>query len=358
MRYTITRTAAGALLGTALCGAGTVHAQSNVSVYGLLDLNVGASTHAAGDGGTVERVGSGGMNTSRLGFKGSEDLGDGLKAVFQLEAAVLGDTGGTDAALFKRQANVGLEGRYGRIVFGRSFTTVYDFMIRYDPMGFAPFYSWGTSGGATGANKYGMTTGFDNMVKYAGKAGGFTVGASYGAGETPGSPADNAKGAVGVDYAAGPWSAVATWERGNGATVAASGRRDGNTVWHLGAMYTAGRLKLQLAARDYRLRAGKPNVPDVRATLYWTGGSWQIAPADTLVLALYAQDVRNVPRSEEADPRMVVASLRHALSRRTDLYVTAADARAKHGQRVSISRDDPGFADTQRGLVVGMQHRF
>ena len=174
MRYTITRTAAGALLGTALCGAGTVHAQSNVSVYGLLDLNVGASTHAASDGGTVERVGSGGMNTSRLGFKGSEDLGDGLKAVFQLEAAVLGDTGGTDAALFKRQANVGLEGRYGRIVFGRSFTTVYDFMIRYDPMGFAPFYSWGTSGGATGANKYGMTTGFDNMVKYAGKAGGLT----------------------------------------------------------------------------------------------------------------------------------------------------------------------------------------
>ncbi len=55
---------------------------------------------------------------------------------------------------------------------------------------------------------------------------------------------------------------------------------------------------------------------------------------------------------------MVVVSLRHALSRRTDLYVTAADAKAQHGQKVSISRDDPGFADTQRGLVVGMQHRF
>jgi predicted porin len=53
-----------------------------------------------------------------------------------------------------------------------------------------------------------------------------------------------------------------------------------------------------------------------------------------------------------------VVSLRHALSRRTDLYVTAADAKAKHGQLVSISRDDPGFADTQRGLVAGIQHRF
>jgi predicted porin len=358
MRYTSRQAAALAALGGAMCATTACQAQSNVNVYGLLDLNVGASTHAAGDGGTVARVGSGGMNTSRLGFKGSEDLGAGLKAVFQLEAAVLGDTGGTDAALFKRQANVGLEGRYGRIVFGRSFTTVYDFMIRYDPMGFAPFYSWGTSGGATGANKYGMTTGFDNMVKYVGKAGPVTVGASYGAGETPGSPADNAKGAVGIDYAAGPWSAVATWERSNGATVAATGRRDANTVWHLGTMYTAGPYKLQLAARDYRLGGARANAPDVRATLYWTGGSWQVNAADTLILALYVQDVRNVPRAVDADPRMVVVSLRHALSRRTDLYVTAADAKAKHGQLVGISRDDPGFADTQRGLVVGMQHRF
>jgi predicted porin len=58
----------------------------------------------------MTRVISGGMNTSRWGLRGSEDLGGGLKAVFNLEGGILMDTGAQDGALFKRQANVGLEG--------------------------------------------------------------------------------------------------------------------------------------------------------------------------------------------------------------------------------------------------------
>jgi predicted porin len=60
-------------------------------------------------GGSMTRVISGGMNTSRWGLRG-EDLGGGLKAVFNLEGGILMDTGAQDGALFKRQANVGLEG--------------------------------------------------------------------------------------------------------------------------------------------------------------------------------------------------------------------------------------------------------
>lgn len=338
--------------------AANASAQSNVNVYGLLDVNLGANDKADSAGHTVWRVSSGGMNTSRLGFRGSEEIGGGLKAVFQLEAAVQTDTGASDAALFKRQANVGFEGGFGRIVFGRSFTSVYDFMIRYDPMGFAPFYSWGTSGSASGASKYGMTTGFDNMVKYTGKVGGLTVGASYGAGEVAGSTADGAKGAVALEYAYGPWSVVGTWERSNGTTVAATGQRDVNTVWHAGGMYSSGPYKFQVAARDYKLTAGKAGVPVVRAVLYWVGANWRVTPANTLIGAVYYQDVRNVAASADADPIMYVASLRHALSKRTDLYLTAAYAKAKNTRLVAISRDDPGFADTQRGVVAGIQHRF
>jgi predicted porin len=53
------------------------------------------------------------------------------------------------------------------VVIGRSFTTVYDTVIAFDPMGFAPFYSWATSGPATGPSKYGFTTQYDNIIKYA-----------------------------------------------------------------------------------------------------------------------------------------------------------------------------------------------
>jgi predicted porin len=333
-------------------------AQSNVSVYGLLDLNVGTVSEFGSNHGSAVRVSSGGMNTSRLGFRGSEELGDGLRAVFQLEAGLQLDTGGADAPLFKRQANVGLEGRLGRLVVGRSFTTTYDFVIKYDPMGYAPFYSWGPSGNAAGAGKYGMATAFDNMLKYSGKVGGLTFGASYGAGEQAGSTADSARASLGVDYAAGPWSVVATWDRVNGNTVTASDTRDATTSRHLGAMYSAGPLKLQLAARDYQMTAANPATPAVRARLYWGGANYKLTPADTLTGAVYYQDVRNVAAQADADPKLFVLRLRHALSKRTDLYLVAARASTAQGRAVSLSRDDTGFGDVQRGLVAGIQHRF
>jgi predicted porin len=74
--------------------------------------------------------------------------------------------------------------------------------------------------------------------------------------------------------------------------------------------------------------------------------------------AVYYQDVLNVPRGTDADPVMVVGRLRYALSKRTDLYLTGAYAKARHGQLVSLARDEVGFGSTQRSVLVGMQHRF
>ena len=175
-------------------------AQSNVQVYGLIDAGAEFVNHAGEDGGNAVRVISGGKNTSRWGFRGSEELGGGLKAVFNLEGGILMDTGASDGAIFKRQAYVGLEGDFGRVVIGRSFTTVYELVIKFDPLGFAPNYSWATGGSATGASKYGMTTQFDNLVKYTGRSGGFTYGATVGLGESSGSARDGRKLALGGSW--------------------------------------------------------------------------------------------------------------------------------------------------------------
>ncbi|PQO95223.1 porin [Massilia phosphatilytica] len=325
-------------------------AQSNVTVYGLVDMNAGWTSNLARDGGNTLRVNAGGMNTSRLGFVGSEDLGGGTKAVFQLEMGIAADTGVADNPLFKRQATVGLAGRWGTLLLGRAFTTVYDFVLPYDPMGYAPMYSWAPAGNASGASKYGMTLAFDNMVKYAGKVGNLSVGASYGAGEQA-PTGDGAKGAVAANYAAGPVSFVATYERAKG------NRSDVATAWHLGALVDTGRLKLQAAMRDYRLAPSAPG-PDVRARLYWGGANYLVTPRLTATGAVYYQDVRNVPRGTDADPVMLVGRLRYALSKRTDLYLAAAHAQARHGQLVSLARDEAGFGSTQRSIVAGMQHRF
>jgi predicted porin len=344
---------------TMLAAAGAAHAQSSVQVYGLLDLGVDVASDAKPGGGTLSRVSSGGMNTSRWGIRGSEDLGGGMKAVYQLEGGILMDTGASDGALFRRQATVGLEGSFGRILLGRSFTSVYDTVIRFDPMGFAPFYSWATTGNATGPSKYGMTTGFDNMIKYSGSTGDFKYGATYALGEqTGGTSADSAKYAGAVSYETEGLGLMGTYERINGNTVVTTGNRDETTAIHLGAYYQTGPFKFWLAGRDYKLKAGKAATPDVKATTYWTGVAYKLQPEVTLTGAIYYMDVKNVAAGKDADPIMYVARYRYAASKRTDLYATLAYSKARHGQLTGLSRDDAGFADSQHGLMVGIQHRF
>ena len=355
MKKTAFSLAAMAVLAAA---AGAAQAQSNVTVYGLLDVGVDNTSNASASKGSLSRVSSGGMNTSRWGIRGNEDLGGGLKAVFNLEGGILMDTGAMDGnVLFRRHAYVGLEGSYGRLVLGRSFTTVYDFVLPFDPMGYAPFYSWGTSANGSGPSKYGMTTGFDNLVKYSGKAGDFKFGASYGFGEKATGSQDSAKFSSGVTYTTGPVSLLATYERVNADSIA-GGARDKTTSYHLGAMYSEGPWKVQAVARDYKVDPAASGKPDVRGTLYWGGVSYLTTPQVTLTGAIYYQDVKNVAANTDADPIMYVARVRYALSKRTDLYVAGAYAKAKHKQLVSLSRDDAGFGDTQRGLIAGIQHRF
>ncbi len=83
--------------------------ESSVSIYGIIDMGIEYRTRNNAAGDSVLRVNSGGLNTSRLGFKGKEDLGDGLSAQFNLESEVVADTGATDtSAFFGRPAWVGL----------------------------------------------------------------------------------------------------------------------------------------------------------------------------------------------------------------------------------------------------------
>jgi predicted porin len=342
----------------ALSATGYAHAQtSNVQVYGLMDAGMEYVTNANPNGGSMERVISGGKNTARWGIKGSEDLGGGLHAVYNLEGGVFMDTGAQDGALFKRQAYVGLEGSLGRIVIGRSFTTVYDFVIKFDPMGFAPNYSWATSGSATGPSKWGMTTAFDNLVKYSGKTGAFTYGATIGLGEQQNSNVDGRKYAVAGAWGEGPFSAMISYEGINGNTVAATGNRDQTHAFHVAADYKTADWRATVAMRGYKMESGKAATPDVRGDTYWAGLSHFIGPW-TLTGAVYHVNQKNVAANKEGDPTMYVLRTMYSLSKRTDLYVAAAHAKAKNGQLVGLSRDDVGYGTSQTGVTAGIQHRF
>jgi predicted porin len=347
----------------ALPAAAAVHAQSNVQFYGLVDAGVEVVNHASATGGTITRLTSGGQNTSRWGLRGSEDLGGGLKAIFQLEGGIFIDTGALDGALFRRQANVGLEGGFGRLVAGRSYTTVYDFILPFDPMGYAPAYSWATTGNGTGVSKYGMTTAFDNLLKYAKRFdNGLSVGASYGFGEVADAIGGGQKYAVAAGYTNGPLGLAATYEHVNAAT--ATTPRDETRVYHLGASWALNKdVALKAGYRNFKLDSAT-GTADRRADTTWVGVNWQATPAVGLTAALYHVNVKDVPAGTDADPTMLVLRAKYALSKRTDLYAVAAHARAKNDQTVGLTRDSSadggvtGFSNSQTGAMVGVQHRF
>lgn len=104
----------------ALAFVGAASAQSSVSIYGIADIWVGKP-----EGGKVQ-AGTDGVASSRIGFKGTEDLGSGLKANFNFEQYVDLATGATAAQTFGRQANIGLSGGFGTIKLGKSWNALDD----------------------------------------------------------------------------------------------------------------------------------------------------------------------------------------------------------------------------------------
>ena len=131
----------GAVLG--VLAAGTAMAQSNVTVFGVIDATV-ASRETSG-GARTAQVSDAGLSSSHFGFRGVEALGDGLTARFELSGFFTGDTGAigrfSGDTMFSRSARIGLAGTWGALDFGRMSTPYFLSLIMFNPFGDAPLYS-------------------------------------------------------------------------------------------------------------------------------------------------------------------------------------------------------------------------
>ena len=229
-----------------LAASGVASAQSNVTLYGLVDAYVGTSREKISELGvsTSERrngVDSGGFNTSRFGLKGSEDLGGGLKANFVLEAGFDVSTGAANNyvspynfvaltptnpnglvetnSTFGRQSWVGLSGGFGEVRIGKMWTP-YDEVkgsgaAAFDANIFAP---------ATGvwvSNSYQDRPG--NALYYATPSfSGFSAAAMYSFGENKTATTSAGKiASFNIQYAGGPVAAALAYqtEKQGGATA-------------------------------------------------------------------------------------------------------------------------------------------
>jgi len=181
------------LIAAAVAGILAAPAMAQVTVYGIMDLAVRSSSPDVGPSTTTMESGS--FYTSRLGFKGTEDLGGGLKASFTLEGKVDADTGAT--TLGNRESSVALSGGFGAITLGRTDTSqseAVDLVAHFANMG---------NFGLNGAPEY--TGDQPNTIKYTSPSmGGVTlqVGTSLGDERTGGD--DN--NSISLAYATGPLS--------------------------------------------------------------------------------------------------------------------------------------------------------
>ncbi|MBN3756266.1 porin [Paraburkholderia sp. Tr-20389] len=354
------------------CGA--AHAQSSVTLYGIADVGIEHINNTSAGGAQTREV-SGNLSGSRWGLKGVEDLGGGMKAIFQLENGFnindgttaqstkgLGTNATTTSRLFGRQAWVGLSYKGQQLTFGRQNSLFYEQAVAFDPMGASSRYS-------VLSLDYAAAARIDNSAKYTGVFGPVTAQAmystrydtGYGA-EVPGAQITGQFFSGALTFAQGPLAASVSYEQRNSNTVATNTSTERRAT--AAASYVIGPVK---AFAGYRyLRASNAFLPanPIRvangsdasaANLYWAGAQYTVTPAFVLTATAYYQDVH----STGADPWLAVLCADYLLSKRTDIYATAGYARNKDGSALGVNGYGtvaPGY--NQAGVVIGMRQKF
>lgn len=351
-----------------LAASGAAMAQSSVTLYGVVDTGL---TYSKGDESVYGMTHVGGNVNSRLGFRGVEDLGNGLKATFNLEAG-MGVDDGTDyftgnGMAFRRTSTVGLEGGFGSVRLGRMLTSSYLAVSRYDAFGdtgIGASLAW--NGGQTG---YAART--ENAISYTSpNFSGFKIGAEYGFGEQQ-KASDKRYIGIGATYDNGPLSLGLGFDRLNGDTRNNTVGTENLTTWHLGAAYNFGVAKLmgfykQSKDKDAGVGAAGDSVK------FKTFGLGVTAPVGAAgeVRASYNHYRLSAHVTGFSVPTLKANQMSlgyvHNLSKRTALYGTYSYLKNKNDSGVNMGLELNGAMSgaglsnngAQHGLQVGVRHAF
>ncbi|MBB3219514.1 porin [Pseudoduganella umbonata] len=347
--------------------AGAAQAQSSVTVYGILDTAVTRVTNANAAGDAVTKMPSlTGSLPSRIGFRGTEELGNGLAAVFTLESGIAPDSGamGQGNRLFGRQASVGLKGRWGTLTLGRQANMTFHATLKSDVLGPNLF--------AIGSiDPYIPNARSDNAIGYLGNFDGIVAGATYSLGRdtsSAGGPA--ATGCAGESAADAracrQYTALLGYEMkgyginvsydklfggtGAGGGLAGSGHYDRRAM--VNGYYLFGATKL---GGGVMLRKTSAATGVTESTMAYLGASHPLSA----FLVLDAQVARKDVKRSGDDSTMVVTRLTYLLSTRTAVY--CAVGRMDNDGAAAIALDAGGTAGpgkAQTGVMTGLRHLF
>ena len=415
----------------ALAVAGVASAQSSVTLFGVVDAAVsGYSTKSNlyytnpfavpfGVPGSLKRsqtaLSNSGYNSSRLGFRGTEDLGGGLAASFWLEAPITNDDGKTGAASFSRRSTVSLSGGFGEIRLGRDYTATFWNDTVFDPFGTvgvganAIFRTnlnlasghGGTPNGAAGSDSYVRTS---NAVAYflPPNLGGFYGQFQYAlhenvkSNEVIGSPSKKGRYIGGrFGYANGPLDVAAAYgiDTKDSLTDLTVAGKDRLKTFNLGASYDFGPVKLfgelsqvkdaynlsstvTLGGFPYLLTQGvsnKYNGALIGATIPVGPGLIRASYSAVKYKPDSAITPFNFYNNGSSRASQFAVGYVHNLSKRTALYATLSRITIKDGQNnagimgITTSGGAPGYGTiagqvyapkSATGYDFGIRHAF
>jgi len=380
------------LLALAVLGAfaGAAQAQSSVTIYGIVDTGVTyTSKVATGNGdntGSKFAMNSGVINGSRIGFKGVEDLGGGLSAVFNLETGFKNDTGALDDSkttntLFRRKSVVGLAGGFGTVLLGRQtdFADAVSYMTAVADFGGVTQYS-----GSALNRLQGTRT--NNSISYTtANLSGFTGNLMYGFGEQAGKTSAGQAFGVGGKYENGPLGlAVNYYQSKQGNTPADTSLLPGSAVDDVQGS-TAAKVINVLASYQFGPARVYGNWSRVKQDLNTQVATGLVAATRTTTATLgnsNKADMYELGTAYALNPSLkLLASVQHTraswdgvdgkgkltqinlgadywLSKRTDLYAFVSNMRATDMKNPGIVGDTTGSDSSQTALTVGVRHKF
>jgi predicted porin len=342
--------------------AGTAaQAQTNVTIYGIMDAAIVGES--GGSGGRVTKVTSGAAAASRIGFRGTEELGDGMQAYFTLETGAKIDTGELDATntVFNRQAFVGLKTKAGAVAFGRQYTPYHLTLTSVaDP--------FGTGYAGTSKNLFpdnGTNVRTSNTVTYASpKVNGLNVELAYSVGEQTDSSAGRQYGGA-IGYAHGPLTLRLAYNSKNTDVVATGTSHELGRNTLLGGNYDFQWAKLYFAyGIDKGFNSatlGNANNPygGVRPTPSTDGRdmllgfSAPIGPGRLIFSAMHKDDRTGF----DQDASSWGIGYLYDLSKRTGLYAAYAHINNHNGAGYTVANNtESGTGDT--GYNLGIRHTF
>lgn len=333
---------------------------SALTLYGVVDLGLrhasGLTATNAPAPGSQHSLGSGIHTTSRWGVRGSEDLGGGARALFNLESGLNADTGApaNSAKYFDRASWVGLQAGWATVALGRQTTLLADAISPVDPLAMR-FASFNPNIGVTALSQHGLgieygsagaNTGsyrLDNAVKLSGRFGGLTARAMLGVGEVASQTSALSSHGVGLAYADGGFTVSGAWQTFKDANLRPL---DAAT---LGAAYQWGSVRLAANAGRSKAKTGATTHTEQRVLS--AGATWAALPLLDLTATYYKVDRTRTAAADDGYGRMV-AFAEYKLSRRTRIYAELDHTRWRN--------DFQGAANKRvaTGASAGVMHSF